>query len=100
LIDPLPLLAAWRAAGQSPSHFWDLTLREISAILDGAAEQERRAHNDRAWLAWNIAALSRVHRLPKLSTLTVSRQKSKPRPRPRQTVEEQMAIARQWTAVV
>lgn len=29
----------------------------------------QREHNDQAWLAWHIAALSRVKKIPKLSSL-------------------------------
>jgi hypothetical protein len=29
-----------------------------------------REHNDRAWLAWHIAALQRTRRMPKLDELT------------------------------
>lgn len=88
----------WVELGQSPSHFWGLTLREISAIVDGAAERERRAQNDRAWLAWHIAALPKLKRLPKLEKLMV-RRRAVPRRR-RQSMEEQIEIAQRWHAAV
>lgn len=83
------------ALGLDPSPFWGLTLRQITLMMEAAAERNRRAHNDRAWLAWTGAALSRAKRLPKLKTLMVAKRGAKPRP---QTAEEQMAIARQWAA--
>jgi hypothetical protein len=84
-------------AGQDPSHFWRLTLREIGVILDGAAGRLRREHNDRAWLAWHVEALSRQKKLPKLKDLTFDAPR---KPKRRQTVEEQIAIAHRWTAAL
>jgi hypothetical protein len=49
-----------------------------------------------AWLAWHIAALSRIKKLPKLERMLVSTRG----PRPRQTWQEQMAIMGMWAAVM
>ncbi|MNF18214.1 hypothetical protein D3C80_2221550 [compost metagenome] len=54
-------------------------------------------HNDRAWLAWHIEALSRQKKLPRLKELTHDAPKG---PRRRQTMEEQIAIAEAWTAAL
>lgn len=62
-------------------------------MFNGVAARLRREHNDRAWLAWHIASLSRSKKIPKLETL-FSREKIKRR---RQSPEELMAIAMQWT---
>lgn len=83
-------------AGLDPSHFWTLTYREISAILDGAAKRLRREHDERTWLAWHIAALQRAKKLPKLETM-MSRKSSR---KNRQSVDEQIAVARAWHAAV
>jgi hypothetical protein len=82
-------------AGQSPSQFWDLTLREVVVVLRGAGERSRKAHNDRAWLAWHIAHLPKLKRLPKLASLMIGRVRAR-RTRRQQTVSEQIAVARQW----
>lgn len=64
-------------------------------MLDGAAERERRDHNDRAWLAWNTAHLHRVKRMAPLKDLVIRGKVA----RPPQTMDEQIAIAGQWLAV-
>ena len=81
--------------GQDPSRFWGLSLREIDTVIRACAERSRQDHNDRAWLAHTVAALSRVKRLPKLKTLMIAKRGARPRP---QTADEQKAIARQWVA--
>jgi hypothetical protein len=52
-----------------------------------------REHNERAWIAWNIAALQRCKRLPPLKSLTI--RTKQPR---RQTWQEQLHVARMITA--
>lgn len=81
-------------AGQEPSLFWRLTLREISVILDGAASRLKREHNDRAWLAWHVAALGRLKKLPKLKDMMHG---EKPRGR-KMTPEQLEAATRSWLA--
>ena len=49
--------------------FWRLTHAEFSALADGHAERERRAHEAIVTQAWYIAALSRTKRLPELGRL-------------------------------
>ncbi|NOV15873.1 hypothetical protein E5S70_07200 [Ensifer adhaerens] len=90
-------MRSWVEAGQDPSHFWRLTLREIGVILDGAVDRMKSQHDERAWLAWHIEALARTKKLPKLKDLTHGASKG---PRRRQTVEEQIAIAEAWTAAL
>lgn len=89
-------------AGQSPAHFWALTLRELQAVLDGAAAALRRQHNERAWLAWHTARLTayapqKARDFQKIETLMHG---ARPAPRRRQTPEEQIAIAHRWTAAL
>lgn len=58
----------------------------------------RREHNDRAWLAWNTAALSRIppsKKLPPLKALLAQ----EPRKRRTLTWQEQFAVMQQWVAV-
>jgi hypothetical protein len=79
-------------SGQDPSHFWRLTLREIAVILDGAASRLKREHNDRAWMAWHIAALSRQKKMAALSELTFAPEKVKRQ----MTPQELEAVTRSW----
>ncbi|RVK61942.1 hypothetical protein CN162_01475 [Sinorhizobium meliloti] len=91
------MLKSWVEAGQDPSLFWRLTLREIRVVLDGVAIRLRREHNDRAWLAWHIEALARQKKMPRLKELARA---STAKPRRRQSIEEQIAIAQAWTAAL
>lgn len=46
-------------------------------------------HNNRAWLAWNVAALMRAKRMPRLQTLMIKR-----RDRRKQSWQEQRDIVK------
>lgn len=83
-------------AGLDPAQFWRATFREVAACIEERGEADRLAHNDRAWAAWHIAALSRMKKLPKLAELLMKPRKAQPVRR--QTAEEQMAVMRQWMA--
>lgn len=82
------------AAGQDPALFWRITLREVSIVLKGAEAALRRRHDDAAWLAWHIEALSRTKKLPKLKEML----SAQPRKRRRMTPEEMVSMAHLWTA--
>jgi len=64
-----------------PDRFWQITPRELSRELKAHAVARQRAQNDNAWLAWHIAALTRIEgkRFPKLSALQVKAFKEKTR---------------------
>lgn len=51
--------------------FWELTPREISYMIDAANERQKREHNQNAWLAWHVAALTRMEpkKFPNLDQL-------------------------------
>lgn len=71
----------WVEAGQDPSAFWSKTPRLIMVVLDACAERDRRAHNDRAWLAHQTAFLTSYHppkpeRFTKLDRLQVKPKKA------------------------
>jgi len=55
-----------------------------------------KQHNQIAWLAWHVAALSRSKQMPSLGKISV---KIPAKPKPRQTPEQQMAIAKMWASV-
>lgn len=81
--------------------FWRLVPREIALILDGVSERRIHEHNERAWMAWQTSRLTayappKQRQFPKLDTLTVDR---KGKTKRRQTADEQIAIAQQWTVV-
>jgi len=75
-----------------PEQFWDVSPREASAIIKGAAGRLRREHNNRAWLAWHIAGLDRTKKLPKLESMLVKDGAAKAP----QSWEHQLMIARMW----
>jgi hypothetical protein len=81
--------------GQGYELFWQLTLREISVILDAEGEKLRRHHNNQMSLAWHIESLARQKKLPRLKTLLIDEEK---KPKRRQTPEELEAITRAWLA--
>lgn len=58
-------------------------------MLNANAARRRDEYNGRAVLAWNIAALARTKRLPKIETLFV-------RERKRNTWQESNALMWQW----
>lgn len=77
-----------------------MTLREIKMVIDGSAERLKLEHNNRAWLAWHTASLTayapqKSRDFTRLSTLLMGA--GVPR---RQTADEQIHIARQWTAAL
>ena len=75
--------------GLDPGAFWPSTPRYIALVIDGKAAQLRREHNERAWLAWHFAALSRAKKMPEARRLMVRDSNAVRRG---QTPDEQMAI--------
>lgn len=57
----------------------------MKARLDGFSKRLTREYNERAWLAWHVAALSRTKQLPKLEKMLAGRE-----PR-RKSWQEQLA---------
>lgn len=58
--------------------------------MDAKAAAYRNDYNGRAILAWNIAALSRAKKLPKVDSLFARERK------PKQTWQDQFALMQQW----
>jgi hypothetical protein len=67
-----------------------VSLRTIDIALKAKAAAFRAEHNGRAILAYNIAALSRAKRLPKIETLFARERK------PKQTWQESYALMQKW----
>ncbi len=61
--------------GYSHESFWEQTARTVQLTFDAGAERLGREHNDRAWMAWHVAALQRSKKFPQLSKLLVQRRK-------------------------
>lgn len=70
--------------------FWRCSIKTVALVMDAKAAAFRNEHNGRAILAWNIAALSRAKKLPKVDSLFV-RERGPP-----QTWQEQFALMKQW----
>lgn len=65
-------------------------------MFEGARRRAEREHNDRAWLAWHTAAFSRVARLKPADLKKVQvRRAARREP---QTWQQQLDIAKMWTA--
>lgn len=78
--------------------FWEVSFREYRAMMAGAAARLKRERNERAWLAWHTATLTRIkaEKYPKLeSMMHGARRHSR-----RQSIDQQIGIARQWTAAL
>lgn len=66
------------------------------AILEARHAVLRREHNDRAWLAWHVAALGRVKKMPKLDRL-LRRERATGR---RQTPDQMLRIVEMINAAM
>ena len=88
------MLADYVSAGLPPDQFWRITLRELSAHMEGAKRRLDREHKLRAWLAHTTAALSGIpgKKFPPLESLTKEPQ--------RQSVDHMMAIAERWDKAI
>ena len=56
-------------AGGSVSEFWELTPREVHALIEADNWRREQAQRGRAWLAWHIGALQRTKTFPSLARL-------------------------------
>ena len=81
--------SAYIEAGFDPARFWDISPRETALEIQAATARIKREHKNRAWLAWHIAALGRIEKMPTLEKLMGE-------PEPQQTDEEMIAIATGW----
>jgi hypothetical protein len=83
------------AAGFTEDEFWSKTPRQIALAYQAREIRLRREHNDRAWLAWHIAALQRTQkRLPPITKLMFKEKIIKP-----QTWQEQRRVVRIMNAM-
>lgn len=54
------ILTAWLEVGLDEDAFWRSTPRQIERKFAAHNARLAREHNERAWLAWHIAALAHV----------------------------------------
>lgn len=76
--------------GLDPGRFWHLTPKEVAREMAAVIKRLSREQNERAWLAWHIAALGRVKKLPKLKDLMTA--KATPKPSKPQSPDVQLAM--------
>jgi hypothetical protein len=62
-------------------------------LIEAAARRFEREHNGRVWLAWHIAALQRMKKLPNLKKMMVDNTR-----RPRQSWQQQLSVFSEWVA--
>jgi hypothetical protein len=79
-----------------PALFWQSTPREAEAIAAGANERLRLQHNISMKAAYIGAILTFASKRPPLDDYLIAAPKTKSPP---QTLEQQIAIAHQWSAV-
>lgn len=60
-------------------------------LIEAAAKRYERDYNARVWLAWHVAALSRMKKLPDIKKMFMS-QTSKPR----QNWRQQLQVMTEW----
>lgn len=79
------------ALGLSEDAFWRSTPRQIVRTFRAHSLRQQRDHNDRAWLAWHVAFLTRVEpkKFPKLEKLLARAPVGRRKP---QTAQQQQAI--------
>jgi hypothetical protein len=84
-----------------PDRFWEITLREAEAEMDAANwrfnEAAIKDHNDRAWLAYHVAALQKIDgkkvKFPSLASMMISSNKKQVK----RTWQESHAEAIAWS---
>lgn len=76
--------------GYTHESFWDQTPATVRLTMEAATERRTLEHNDRAWLAWHIAALQRATRLPGLDRLKAKKQTAP------EHWEKQLADLKSW----
>jgi hypothetical protein len=79
--------------GYDHESFWDQTPRTLSLTFDAYQEMQINAHNDRAWLAWHIAGLSRTRKMPNLTKLMMHKPRAMT---PTQRIQAQIDDLIRW----
>lgn len=59
----------WCSLNLDPERFWNITPREVKREMAAAIHYEVDLKNRNAWLAWHVAVLSKIKKMPKLQDL-------------------------------
>lgn len=86
------------ATGLSEDVFWSSTPRQTYRAIQAADGRFEADERIRRWHTWHGAALPLLKKFPGLDDFQP--QVAAPAPTRRQTMEEQIAIARKWTAAL
>jgi hypothetical protein len=62
-------------------------------LIEAAAKKFEREHNARVWLAWHIASLQRMKKLPDIKRMYLNNTS-----RPQQTWRQQLSVFSEWVA--
>lgn len=84
--------------GKRPE-FWASTMREIALDLAVADARHKADEQIRRWHTWHVAALPNVKKFPSYKEFLGPVEPAAEKPKRRQTIEEQIAIARAWSAI-
>lgn len=73
------MLADYISAGFDPDAFWRLTPRLYLVHMRGAAARREIEQSEREWLAWHIAGLSRMQKLPRFEQFSSTKKAAAPK---------------------
>lgn len=65
----------------------------MKLLIEAAAKRFEREHNARVWLAWHIAAMQRMKKMPDIKKMFLNNAS-----RPRQSWQQQLQIMTKWAA--
>lgn len=80
------------------ARFWSSTLKEVQLDLEVAEVRQSREEQSRRWHTWHVAALPNAKKFPDFKDFVPAKETAAPTRR--QTMEEQIAIAKAWSAAV
>lgn len=78
--------------------FWASTMREVQLDIEVANERQSNDEQSRRWHTWHVAALPNAKKFPAFKDFVLAKETAST-PKRRQSVEDQIAIARAWSAV-
>jgi len=84
--------------GGTREQFWSSNLRELQIDIEVAIERRSREEQSRRWHTWHVAALPNAKKFPDFKDFVPAKETAAPTRR--QTMEEQIAIAKAWSAAV
>lgn len=82
--------------GWTRERFWSSTVREVQLDLEVAEARQSRDEQSRRWHTWHAAALLNAKKFPRFADFVPTKEVTAA-PKRRQTMHEQIAIARAWS---